>query len=68
MLAVSGVGLTWRNDPAARPLLILFGLVVLYFWGMAILVLPILRIMVPAMGLLFVFLPAILPVFKKVVA
>lgn len=66
VLAISGIGLAWRNYPAARPVLILFGLVVLYFWGMAILVLPILRIMVPAMGLLFVFLPGILSVFKKV--
>lgn len=68
VLAIGGIGLVWRNHPAARPVLFIFGLVILYFWGMAILVLPILRIMVPAMGLLFVFLPALLPVFKKVVA
>ncbi len=48
----------WKQGGDAKRLTIGIWLMVLYFWGMTILVLSILRYMVPVMGLLFVVLPA----------
>jgi 4-amino-4-deoxy-L-arabinose transferase-like glycosyltransferase len=50
----------WRQAGKARQLAFMVGLIVLYFWMMTIGVLSILRYMVPAIGLAFLLLPALL--------
>lgn len=57
--ALSGI-MTWRRFPDKRRLLVGVSLVVLYFWGMTIFALSIVRYMTPAIGLLFLFVPALL--------
>lgn len=47
----------WKRGGVFRQLTIVIWLIVLYFWGMTILALSILRYMVPALGLLFILIP-----------
>ncbi len=47
----------WRRGNADRKLVVCIWLMVIYFWGMTILVTSTLRYMVPSMGLLFTLLP-----------
>lgn len=49
--------LAWRHFHEVRTLLLLVGWIVLYFWGMTVFVLSIVRYMTPVIGLLFLFLP-----------
>jgi 4-amino-4-deoxy-L-arabinose transferase-like glycosyltransferase len=60
-LASAGVCLAWQKRKTTRPLIMLLGVVVLYFWAVTIMVLSILRYMIPAMGLLFIAIPGVLP-------
>jgi 4-amino-4-deoxy-L-arabinose transferase-like glycosyltransferase len=48
----------WKRESLAKESVIGIWLIVLYFWGMTVLALSIVRYMVPVMGLLFVLLPA----------
>jgi hypothetical protein len=50
-----GIWLAWKAFPCQRLELCLFLLLVLYFWGMTVVALSILRYMVPVMGLLMMF-------------
>lgn len=57
---LSFLGLSWRlprQKRAYQLLALSIWSVVLYFWFMSLLVLPILRYMVPAVGLLFILWP-----------
>jgi len=58
-LAMWGGRIAWRQGGAAKQLVISVWLVVLYFWGMTLLALSILRYMVPTMGLLFLLIPVV---------
>lgn len=51
----------WTRGGPARQLTVGVWLLVLYFWGMTVLALSILRYMVPAIGLLFLLTPALVP-------
>jgi hypothetical protein len=51
----------WRKGGTAKQLTISIWLIVLYFWEMSILGIAMLRYMVPAIGLLIVLIPGILP-------
>jgi 4-amino-4-deoxy-L-arabinose transferase-like glycosyltransferase len=55
----------WRRGGGVRGLALLVWVLVFYFWGMTTLVLPIVRYMLPALGLLFLLLPAIPEAFRK---
>jgi 4-amino-4-deoxy-L-arabinose transferase-like glycosyltransferase len=59
-LLLCGVGmvLAWRRFPEQRYFLALFLTMVLYFWGMAVIALSILRYMVPVMAFLLIPLAA----------
>jgi hypothetical protein len=57
VLVLWGSGVAWRRGGIAKQLTISLWLMSLYFWGMTVLVLSIVRYMVPAMGLLFVLIP-----------
>ncbi len=59
LLSVLAVFLTWKAGASHRQAGLVVGGLVLYFWGMTILVLSILRYMVPAMGLFFLLWPAV---------
>lgn len=50
----------WRSGPLARRLVVDVWVLVIYFWAMTTLTLSIARYMVPAMGLLFLLVPAVL--------
>lgn len=52
-----GLAQAWRRSTGTRELGLIFLVLILYFWAMTVLVLPILRYMIPAMGLLIVLLP-----------
>jgi len=58
-LALLGGVAAWKRGGMARRWAIGVGLVVLYFWGMTILVISILRYMTPIMGLLFALIPGV---------
>ncbi|CUS04185.2 conserved membrane protein of unknown function [Candidatus Promineifilum breve] len=60
-LALIGWGsvYTWRAGGALRRLTAGNWLIVLYFWGMTLLVVPLLRYMAPVMGLLLIALPGV---------
>jgi hypothetical protein len=60
-LAFAAMILAVGRGGAARRLAALLALLVLYFWGMTVLVLSVVRYMVPVAGLLFTLLPALLP-------
>jgi hypothetical protein len=49
----------WRLNASATKAAVCVWIMVFYFWGMTITVLSILRYMVPAIGLLMIFLPAL---------
>ena len=51
-------GVAWKRGGVAKELTISIWLMVLYFWGMTVLVLSILRYIIPVMGLLFLLIPA----------
>jgi hypothetical protein len=53
LLSLWGGWMLWRHGRNQREWLILVTSVVLYFWGMTVLVLSIVRYMIPVMGLLF---------------
>jgi hypothetical protein len=55
LFIVLGVRIAWRRFPKNRLIVCALLGVALYFWGMTVLVLSILRYMVPAMGLLLIF-------------
>ena len=50
----------WRQGGRSRQLAVSVAVTVVYFWAMVTLVVPLLRYMVPAVGLLFVLLPVLL--------
>jgi 4-amino-4-deoxy-L-arabinose transferase-like glycosyltransferase len=52
----------WKQGGGAKQLVISIWLMVLYFWGMSTAMPPLLRYMAPAIGLLIVLIPGILPV------
>ena len=58
LLCGMSVILTWRRFPEQRFFLVLFLTLVLYFWGMAVIALSILRYMVPVMAFLLIPLGA----------
>lgn len=66
-LACGALGLAraWRMSPGTRELALIFLVLILYFWAMTLLVLPILRYMIPAMGLLIVLLPGTVLWFRQ---
>lgn len=49
----------WKRNEHGKELVVLIVLLTLYFWAMTVMTLSILRYMVPAMGLLFVFIPGV---------
>ncbi|MCK5924236.1 MAG: hypothetical protein KAG66_25095, partial [Methylococcales bacterium] len=61
-LALIGWGswVAWRRKRPFRPLILTLWLITLYFWFMTVLVVPLLRYMLPVMGLLFVFVPGVI--------
>lgn len=59
LLALAGTGLAWRMRRDQRPLLFIIWAAVLYFWAMTVLVVPLLRYMLPVMGLLMVTVPGV---------
>ena len=61
LLIAAGAFACCRRGGAARRLTIAIGWIVLYCWLMTTTVLSIQRYMVPAMGLLFVLIPGMLP-------
>ena len=56
-LILLGSFYSWRRGGALRRMIAGNWLVALYFWGMTLLVVPLLRYMVPAMGMLMLSLP-----------
>ncbi|HMY73059.1 MAG TPA: glycosyltransferase [Blastocatellia bacterium] len=58
-LTFAGGWRAWRTGGRARQLLIGLGLTLLYFWGMTVLTLSILRYLTPIIGLSFVVLPGL---------
>jgi 4-amino-4-deoxy-L-arabinose transferase-like glycosyltransferase len=57
-----GTWCAWKRNDRARQLTICVWMITLYFWGMTFMVVPLLRYMVPVMGLLFLLVP---PLFLK---
>jgi 4-amino-4-deoxy-L-arabinose transferase-like glycosyltransferase len=55
VLSVAGALLLWQGAGSGRRWLIVSGLLVLYLWGMTVIVLSIVRYMLPAVGLLFIW-------------
>lgn len=58
LLMLWGTWQAWRAGGPPRKLAVIVWITVLYFWGMSILVVSMLRYMLPAMGFLFVILAA----------
>jgi hypothetical protein len=50
----------WRGGPAGRVAALCTGLLILYFWGMAFLFIPMVRYLTPVQGLAFILLPGAL--------
>jgi hypothetical protein len=63
LVILLGTWCAWKRDNRARQLTICVWMIALYFWGMTFLVVPLLRYMVPVMGLLFLLVP---PLFLEV--
>jgi 4-amino-4-deoxy-L-arabinose transferase-like glycosyltransferase len=59
ILIACGTVAAWRRGGAARTLALALWPMVIYFWGMTMLVTSTLRYMVPSMGLLFTLIPVI---------
>jgi 4-amino-4-deoxy-L-arabinose transferase-like glycosyltransferase len=55
----------WKRGGIIRQFAVGTGVLVIYFWGMTILALSILRYMVPAIGLAFLVVPSLVPVRQK---
>jgi len=55
LLIAPGIYLAWQRFPTKRFLCLSLLATVLYFWGMTVIVLSILRYMVPAIGFLLIF-------------
>lgn len=60
-LIVWSNAVAWRSGGVRRHLMLSLWMIVLYFWAIALLSVSLLRYMVPAVALLFVTSPAILP-------
>ncbi len=58
LIAVGGWH-TWRQGAPGRRLVAILLFITLYFWGMTVMALSILRYMVPAIGLLFLLAPGV---------
>ncbi len=58
LLILWGTMTAWKRGGVSRQLSVGIWAIVLYFWGMTVLVVPILRYMTPVMGLLFLLIPA----------
>lgn len=54
------LAMTYRTARHLRPIVVLTTLLVLYFWGMSVVVDSMARYMIPVIGLLFPFLPVLL--------
>jgi 4-amino-4-deoxy-L-arabinose transferase-like glycosyltransferase len=61
LLIASGTVIAWKRSDAAKTLAMTVWLLTLYFWAMTTAALSIVRYMIPAIGLLFLLTPAILP-------
>lgn len=59
-LAVLGIWKLNLKEPAARMYCVVFLGMTLYFWGMTILVVSMVRYMIPIFGLMVIFIPALL--------
>ncbi len=59
VLALAGSWVAWRMYRSRRPLLVIIWGVTCYFWAMTVLVVPLLRYMLPVMGLLMVTVPGV---------
>jgi len=59
LLILLGTWRAWKHGGSARELTICVWMIVLYFWGMTFLVVPLLRYMAPVVGLLFLLVPAL---------
>ena len=57
---------SWRSGIAGRLATLCIGSQIACFWGMAFLVIPLLRYMTPVEGLAFILLPAVLPRSRQV--
>jgi hypothetical protein len=55
VVSLAGVLLLWQGAGSGRRWLVVSGLLVLYYWGMTVVVLSIVRYMLPAVGLLFIW-------------
>ena len=55
LLAAAGAFLLWEGAGGGRRWLLVSGLLVLYYWAMTVLALSIVRYMLPAVGLMFVW-------------
>jgi len=55
ILSIAGALLLWQGPVGGRRWLVVSGVLVFYYWGMTVLVLSIVRYMLPAIGLLFVW-------------
>jgi hypothetical protein len=55
ILSIAGAVLLWQGAAGGRRWMVVSGLLVLYYWGMTVLVLSIVRYMLPAVGLLFIW-------------
>jgi len=64
-LIVPGIWLAWRLFPAQRFFVVMLLAIMLYFWGMTIIALSILRYMVPAIGLLLMFAAVSFDICRK---
>jgi len=53
-------GLAWRWGGERRRIALIAGAILAYFWGMSLFALPLVRYLVPAIGLAFLFAPAAL--------
>jgi hypothetical protein len=61
LLAVASTVVGWRLGSRVRSVALVVWVVTLYFWVMTFLAMSIVRYMVPAIGLLFLLFPALLP-------
>jgi 4-amino-4-deoxy-L-arabinose transferase-like glycosyltransferase len=60
ILSIAGAVMLWQGAAGGRRWLAVSGVLVLYYWGMTVLVLSIVRYMLPAVGLLFVWQAVVL--------
>jgi hypothetical protein len=63
LVILLGTWCAWKQDDRTRQLTICVWMITFFFWGMTFMVVPLLRYMVPVMGLLFLLVP---PLFLKV--